>query len=296
MSLAEKFKTELPKYEGFTFMQYFDRCSSQGCWHNGAYLQCTSRFRDCLPSYDGLDPEKHEDESAIIVVAKLFNLHKPVRFVSSRVVEKGRRNKPIELICENGESYTAYAKKMKIPQNYQRSLVGLELTRLLRGGIPFMYTREYQITAFAGTDLEDLPAKSYLDSGFAFRLGIDEAFREITALEDVRPANHCYDGARIITVDLETVLHVFNSVMDSQEVELYQGLHLLDEDEFRSGMEAGRKLILSNIDQNIVDFAKLISVITRDNLDLQFSFKNRGNQEELSYSDYVLELIKKWSV
>lgn len=294
--LAERLRKELEKHDQIGIMDYFDRCAQHACWQSGNYCDCHSRYRECLPEYSSLDPSLGNEEESRMVIAELFNIPRPVSFRGSRIVEKGSRNKPIEITCETeGGAYRGYVKKMVMSQDRQRSLVGLELTRLLRQAMDYIFTDEYQITAYAGVDLEEVPVDLYRNPNFAFQLGVDEAFRELVALEDVRPANQCYNGGRVITLDLESVLNKFVPVKRSHQVLKYEGMHLLDEDKFQEGIQAGKQMILAAIGENIEEFARLVAVIESNHIDLMLRLKKRQGIDGPGFSNHVLELIESWS-
>jgi len=295
MELAQRLQTELKKYDRVSFDDYFDRCDSQSCYDIGTHCKCPSRLRDCLPAYEELDPSNPDRESAMRVVAGLFNLQFPITHVSSQIMEKGMNTKPIEIICEqDGKQYVAYAKKMGILQEYHRSLAALEVTRLLRGNIPYVFNGNYQVTANAGPDLDDTPLDACTDIGFAYQLGIDEVFRELIALQDIRPPNHCFNGHQVITIDLESSLNKFVPVEKSHEFAKYKFMHLLDTDAFNTGVRDGRRMIAHGIDENLEEFAKLVRMIESNHIDSMLALKKGWFSEDHAFSRYVLELLEEW--
>jgi hypothetical protein len=237
-----------------------------------------------------------DKDAAMQVVAELFDIEKPLDFLGIRYVEKGKRNRPIEVSCEKeGEIYVAYVKRMRNPYDALRSLFGLEFMRLLNGEIKYIFGNEYQVTASAGSDLEDTPVHVFSYPHFAYALGKDEAMREFIALTDIRPANHCYNGKDVITIDLESCLKDFVPVKESHEKFQYSGLHTLDQENFYSGIADGRKLIAERISENLPAVARLIKVIEGTHMD-ELSMLNVRAQGPRKFSEHVFKLLAEWNV
>jgi hypothetical protein len=289
MNLITELSKNYNNHKIISVQDYFNKCTN--CYGELDYDKCHSSYRPCLPNYNKLNPKLNDKNNSINVISKLFNITGNVKFESSKIIEKGK-TKPIEIICKlnNNNRNIGYAKK-NIGNDYYRSLIGLEITNMLRGNMSFIYNDEYMVTQYQGKDLEDSP-EIFSKKEFAYELGVDEAYRNILGFHDTKAANHAYDNNRVLTFDLESILKKYLDIFNSLRIETYPNLHLLNLKSYNEGINDGEKIIKSQIIQNIDNFTKIIRLIEDNHIDYIMSIKKNKFGKPVFF-DHVKEFLSK---